>query len=125
MYSIEWQKRRLPHPHILVWLKDKIRPDQIDSIISAELPDPQYDCCPLKVIAKNMIHGPCSSLNPGAPCMKDGKCTEKYPRNFLDQTQTGEDGHPLYRRRSPENDGIKAKIKMRIAHVAVSGKIAT
>ena len=116
MYSIEWQKRGLPHAHILVWLKDKIRPDQIDNIISAELPDPQQDCCLLKVIVKNMIHGPCGSLSPGAPCMKDGKCTKKYPRNFLDQTQTGEDGYPLYRRRSPENGGIKAKIKMRIGH---------
>ena len=41
MYSVEWQKRGLPHTHILVWLQNKIRPDQIDSIISAELPDPQ------------------------------------------------------------------------------------
>jgi hypothetical protein len=29
MYSIEWQKRFLPHAHILVWLKEKIRPTQI------------------------------------------------------------------------------------------------
>jgi hypothetical protein len=43
MYSIEWQKRGLPHAHILVWLKEKIRPTQIDSIISAELPNPQED----------------------------------------------------------------------------------
>ena len=41
MYSIEWQKWGLPHAHILVWLKEKIKPTQINSIISAELPDPQ------------------------------------------------------------------------------------
>lgn len=37
MYSVEWQKRGLPHAHILVWLVDKIRPDEIDSIILAEI----------------------------------------------------------------------------------------
>ncbi|KAI6647772.1 hypothetical protein LOD99_8487 [Oopsacas minuta] len=26
MYSIEWQKRGLPHSHILIWLREKIRP---------------------------------------------------------------------------------------------------
>ena len=29
MYSVEWHKRGLPH--ILLWLEEKIRPDQIDS----------------------------------------------------------------------------------------------
>ena len=43
MYSIEWQKRGLPHAHILIWLKDKIKSDEIDSAISAELPDRQQD----------------------------------------------------------------------------------
>ena len=43
MYTIEWQKRGLPHAHILLWIKNKIHPNQIDSIISAELPDPQTD----------------------------------------------------------------------------------
>ena len=40
MYSIEWQKRGLPHAHILLWLQEKIRPAQIDSFTSAELPKP-------------------------------------------------------------------------------------
>jgi len=39
MYSIEWQKRGLLHAHILIWLVRKITPDQIDSIISAEIPE--------------------------------------------------------------------------------------
>ncbi|XP_028968047.1 uncharacterized protein LOC114828365 [Galendromus occidentalis] len=37
MYSIEWQKRGLPHAHILIWLVNKITPDRIDDIISAEM----------------------------------------------------------------------------------------
>jgi len=43
MYSIEWQKRGLPHAHILIWLIEKITPHQIDQIISAEIPDVDID----------------------------------------------------------------------------------
>src|ERR1043165_9341430 len=39
MYSIEWQNRGLPHAHILIWLIEKVTPDQIHQIISAEIPD--------------------------------------------------------------------------------------
>ena len=116
MYSIEWKKRGLPHAHILIWLKDKIKSDQIDSVISAELPDPQQDPQLFEIIIKNMVHGPCGSVNRNSPCMKDGKCTKKYPRQLLHDTQTGEDGYPLYRRRRPEDGGIKAKINMKISN---------
>lgn len=89
MYSIEWQKRGLPHSHILIWLKEKIRPNEIDSIISAEFPNPDVDPDLHGTITRSMVHGPCGILNPQSPCMKDGKCTKKYPRQFLDQTISG------------------------------------
>ncbi|GBP83349.1 hypothetical protein EVAR_54366_1 [Eumeta japonica] len=59
MYSVEWQKRGLPHAHILVWFIDKIRPEEIDSIISAEIPDPSTDQLLFDIVTTNMIHGPC------------------------------------------------------------------
>ena len=37
--TVEFQKRGLPHVHILVWTKDKIQPSQFDKVISAEFPD--------------------------------------------------------------------------------------
>lgn len=43
MYSFEWQKQGLLHPHILIWLVERIQPDQIDDIICAEIPDPETD----------------------------------------------------------------------------------
>ena len=116
MYSIEWRKRGLPHAHILIWLKDKITSDQIDSVISAELPHPQQDPCLFDIIIKNMVHGPCGNVNPKSSCMKDGKCTKRYPRQLLDDIQTGEDGYPLHRRRAPENGGVKTKIKIKIGN---------
>jgi hypothetical protein len=114
MYSIECQKRGLPHAHILIWLQEKIRPTLIDSIISAELPNPQEDPVLFETITKNMIHGPCGLINPTSPCMKDGKCTKKYPRDLRQETLTGHDGYPLYKRRKPGEGGYTVNLKLRI-----------
>ena len=56
MYTVEWQKRGLPHAHILLWLQEKIHPNQIDSIISAELPDQTTDPVLFDIVKKNMVH---------------------------------------------------------------------
>lgn len=113
LYSVEWQKRGLPHAHILIWLKTKILPIQLDNIISAEIPDPNVDSALFNIITKHMIHGPCGKNNLRSPCMKDKRCTKKYPREFIQETQTGNDGYPLYRRRKPENGGHTFVIKLK------------
>ncbi|KIH54434.1 hypothetical protein ANCDUO_15421 [Ancylostoma duodenale] len=61
-----------------------------------------------------MIHGPCGALNPNSPCMKDGKCSKKFPREFIQETQTGNDGYPLYRRRRPEEGGFATTARVRV-----------
>ena len=110
VYTIEWQKRGLPHVHFLSWMVEKIRPEHIDGIISAELPDPNEDPSLFATITKHMIHGPCGQLNPRSPCMKDGQCTKHYPRQFLLETVTSLNGYPLYKRRSPEDGGIETTL---------------
>ncbi|AEE09607.1 putative DNA helicase [Cotesia vestalis bracovirus] len=113
MYSIEWQKRGLPHAHILIWLVERIQPDQIDDIICAEIPDYEVDPDLHDVVTTNMIHGPCGAINPQSPCMVDGKCSKRYPRKLTAETVTGNDGYPLYRRRSPDDNGrtVTTKVK--------------
>lgn len=113
MYTIEWQKRGLPHAHILIWLQEKIRPDRIDDIISAEFPVKEEDPLLFEIISKNMVHGPCGEHNNQSPCMVNGKCSKRYPRDFLQETQTGDDGYPKYRRRSPEDGGFSGVINQR------------
>ena len=68
MYTIEWQKRGLPHTYILIWLADKTKSNQIDQVISAELPDPVRDKALFDIVTNNLIHGPCGHLKPNSPC---------------------------------------------------------
>lgn len=113
MFSVEWQKRGLPHAHILIWLQDKIRPNDVDNLISAELPDPAGDPVLHDIIKTHMIHGPCGPLNNNSPCMQDGHCTKKYPKNMNHETVTGTDGYPSYRRRSPHQGGFTTVLRLR------------
>jgi hypothetical protein len=112
MYTIEWQKRGLLHAHILLCLQQKLRPTDIDHLISAEFPDPSNDSQLYDVIKSNMVYGPYGAVNPQSKCMKHGKCSKRYPRD-LAETKTGDDGYPLYRRRSSEDGGFTAIIKLR------------
>ena len=57
-----------------------------------------------------MIHGPCGKQNKNSPCMKDGKCSKKFPKEFTEYTKANGDGYPEYKRRSPDNGGRQVKI---------------
>ena len=113
LYSIEWQKRGLPHSHTLIWLENKIHANEIDSIISAEFPNEAEDPILFNIIKNNMLHGPCGPHRNYSPCMDDqGKCTKKYPRDLIPETKSDGDGYPLYRRRRPGEGGYTATIKV-------------
>ncbi|XP_043216968.1 uncharacterized protein LOC122379102 [Amphibalanus amphitrite] len=104
---IEWQKRGLPHAHIVLWLEpdDKPRPDTADLFVSAEIPDPITEPELHAVVTSNMVHGPCGAHRPAAPCMADGACTKRYPKQFAAVTEVNDTGYPQYRRRSPLDGG--------------------
>lgn len=70
MYSVEWQKRGLPHAHLLIWLEDYLSTDKLDDLISAEIPD-ATDRLLLDIVQKTMIHGPCDK-NPQSKFRTDG-----------------------------------------------------
>ncbi|XP_015937136.1 uncharacterized protein LOC107462959 [Arachis duranensis] len=102
MYTIEFQKRGLPHAHILLWLDGRNRLQNIeivDELICAELPNPMKFPHLYSVVSKYMIHGPCGRVRPTSPCMKDGRCSKFYPKQFVNYTSFDEDGYPIYKRR--------------------------
>ncbi|XP_018404137.1 PREDICTED: uncharacterized protein LOC108780818 [Cyphomyrmex costatus] len=98
VYVIEFQKRGLPHVHILVTLKYNFKittPQIVDKYISAEIPDPCKNHILHDIVMRNMIHGPCGNW-----CLIDGKCSKHYPKSYLEETKMDEDAYPYYRRRN-------------------------
>ncbi|GJT61107.1 DNA helicase [Tanacetum coccineum] len=102
LYTIEFQKRGLPHCHTLLWIDDKEKiqhAEDIDNYISADLPDPNEDPEGYRVVSEMMIHGPCGPPEPNAPCMKENRCSKKFPKAYNATTYFDKDGYAHYRRR--------------------------
>jgi len=77
VYIIEFQKRDLPHAHILLILvsKDKIRSTMhYDTIISAKISNPTTHFLAYKTVFSTMIYSLYGIINPKASYMKDGLC---------------------------------------------------
>src|SRR6266446_4446545 len=99
LYTIEFQKRGLPHAHIIVFLKThaKLRtPNQIDILMSSEFPVGNPDL--LELIKKFMVHGPCGQYNSNSPCMQGGTCTKGFPKPFREHTTVTDDSYARTRR---------------------------
>lgn len=88
MYTIEWQKRGLPHAHILLWLKDRICLADIDKIICAGIPYKDQDPELFQIVSRHIIHGPCGLQNPTSPRMKNNCCEKRFPKQFTNKTHT-------------------------------------
>ncbi|KAI9072375.1 hypothetical protein K1719_045656 [Acacia pycnantha] len=102
VYTIEFQKRGLPHAHIILWLSnaDKLKtPFDVDQLISAEIPNKELDPQLYELVGSYMVHGPCGRSSRSAPCMKDGKCSKFFPKRYCQRTTLDENGYPTYRRR--------------------------
>ena len=86
MYVVEFQKRGLPHVHMLIWLDSKSKvylKNNVDKFISAEIPDPIKDPVGYAAVKVFMIHGPCGLQNTKSPCMKGLKCIRHFPKKLV------------------------------------------
>ena len=134
MRVIEFQKRGLPHAHMLIILQQRhaIRSSQqVDEIVSAEIPphpdsihDPDPDVQQQKrdqaqklrtLVLRNMVHGPCGRDKRNAPCMYNAQgeitevCHKSFPKQFMKDTKWDEaQSYATYKRRSPEDGGGEA-----------------
>jgi len=103
-FVVEFQKRGLPHAHILLILSRDdqiITSDQVDGLICAELPDPVTESILYSVVTTTMVHRKCGRTNSKAVCMQnaEGKCHARYPKAFCEETRFESGVFPLYRRR--------------------------
>ncbi|GJY40370.1 DNA helicase [Tanacetum coccineum] len=102
LYTVEFQKRGLPHCHTLLWVnsESKIKEAQdVDRFVSAELPDPEVDPEGYRVVSEMMMHGPCGAAKMSAPCMKGDKCSKNFPKKYTSHTFFDDKGHVHYKRR--------------------------
>uniref|UniRef100_K3ZNT6 ATP-dependent DNA helicase n=1 Tax=Setaria italica TaxID=4555 RepID=K3ZNT6_SETIT len=115
LQSVEFQKRGLPHAHILVWLQDIAVADIIsiiDKYISAEIPDPEEDPLGYALVEEFMMHGPCGDDNKNSPCMKNGSCSKHFPKQFQAETTTDGIGFIMYKRHDKGRYIIKNGVKL-------------
>lgn len=131
MHVVEFQKRGLPHAHILVILQsdDVIRSaDNIDASVSAEFPPiPSRDTFPggaagtaeynaamagciwlTDFICSNLTHRVCGIHGDRkATCLdKHGDCKSGFPKDYANKTTwLATDTYPKYCRRSPADGG--------------------
>eukprot|EP00973_Karenia_brevis_P040750 5639771-Karenia_brevis.AAC.1 len=113
-WAVEFQKRGLPHAHILIILQEgdkPLTPADVDCLVCAELPDPKVQPELYLAVCKHMRHGPCGPANPSCPCTDPNTkvCSRKYPRDYQDATLFNLGGYPLYRRRRLQNGETHAR----------------
>ena len=96
IYTIEYQKRGLPHMHLLIFLHSAdqfLKAFQIDKVICAELLTTKTDFNGelTKIVTSVMLHSPCGDINPHSPYISNvrnspPKFTKHYSCNFLEET---------------------------------------
>ena len=106
VYTIKYQKRGLPHMHLLIFLEDEHKIwviEQIDAFISAQIPDPIAHPQLYDAVSRYMIHN-CSPQC----CVENGRCKKNFPKSFCEQTVMKDDGYPEYAR--PDNGRTIQKV---------------
>ncbi|XP_074322086.1 uncharacterized protein LOC141659206 isoform X1 [Apium graveolens] len=102
MYVVEFQKRGLPHVHMLIWLDSAVKKNlklNVDKYVSAETPDPLLDPAGYAAVKEFMIHDPCGLENLKSPCMREFRCIRHFPKKYCARTTFDESGFPIYMRR--------------------------
>ncbi|XP_021745360.1 uncharacterized protein LOC110711289 [Chenopodium quinoa] len=100
VYVIEFQKRGLPHVHMLLILdeKDKLKsPEEYDTFVRAEIPDRDEEPRLYDAVLKHMTHNPCGEGRQNSSCMENGVCKRKFPKPFAESTVQGKNSYPIYR----------------------------
>ncbi|XP_076053666.1 uncharacterized protein LOC143032670 [Oratosquilla oratoria] len=118
LYSIEWQKRGLPHAHILLWMGQRVSAETVAQLISAEIQDKGKEPRLYDVVTKCMIHGPCKGYDESNLCCqgkhtRGQKCGKGFPKTCRKDLLFGNNGYPEYKRRSIGEGGNCFQVKIK------------
>ena len=117
VYQVEFQKRGLPHAHMLLTVRteDKINSvEKLDSVIWAEIPDAAINPRLNELVREAMMHTPCSANQ--TPCMQryGTRCSKGFPKAFInDSVLINDGGYPSYRRRDNTANDVA---QLRVGH---------
>ncbi|GKA62881.1 DNA helicase [Tanacetum coccineum] len=116
LYTIEFQKRGLPHCHTLLWIHNAARVHRDEDIylyISAELPSKDTDPECYRIVSELMMHGPCGLAYPFASCTQNGvNCKKHFPKEYCSRTYTDKDGFVHYRRKDTGDTVLKQHVEL-------------
>ncbi|GBO01597.1 hypothetical protein AVEN_227015-1 [Araneus ventricosus] len=70
--------------------------EHIDKFVRAEIPSSIENLRLHEIVTRCLMHGPCSTDNPGAPCMEAGQCKKMFPKEFRTATTMNVSVYPLY-----------------------------
>jgi hypothetical protein len=113
VWMIEYQKHRLPHLYLLLFLQDHnffLQEEGIDEVIHTRLPDLNRDPVLLDIVQSVMIHTLCLSYNDNTPCLICNEntealhCSKQFSKLFYDETIIEETGYLLYKH--PNNPSV-------------------
>ncbi|RCN35395.1 hypothetical protein ANCCAN_18746 [Ancylostoma caninum] len=113
VFVIEFQKRGLPHCHMLLIMKDawKVRTvEEVDNAVSAEIPSRETEPDAYAAVTAFMIHRMCGVEDPNSLCMRDGRCSKRFPKPLRESTSMEVDGYPSYRRRNLTTVEINGRV---------------
>ncbi|KAE8229400.1 hypothetical protein CF326_g5630 [Tilletia indica] len=114
IHVIEFQKRGLPHAHIVFNSKDELPIASIDAVVSAEVPPPTQPRL-RELILRYMVHPRTHIFNAdGSPntrsrCQRDGQCVYGFPQPITAETHLDPHTHRIVYRRRTEEDTMIAQ----------------
>jgi hypothetical protein len=106
----EFQKRGLPHAHLVVKLQHELPLAQLDGFICAELPDPEEDPTLHTAVCRFHMHSQNHLDRPTSRCNREGRCIYEYPQPINNRTYMDDLGRVHYRRRKQEDRWVTPHI---------------
>src|SRR5581483_8624305 len=100
---VEFQKRGLPHAHIVVKFKHEPPLSVVDTFISAELPDPDEKPGLYCQVKRWLMHSQDHLSRETSRCNQNGRCIYGYPQPITPHTHLDDLGRVHYRRRKEED----------------------